>query len=127
MYPANLKREFWTVFGNYMKPVLGSSMQKVNWINYKTGNRNVVFKIYFTANEATVEVVLSQSAKQLLLSLWDHDISFMENEHGNLIITKADVNIFERSTWPQAISFLKNSLIKLDEFWVNHKDFFGMG
>jgi hypothetical protein len=40
MYPRNeaaqLKKEFWTVFGQYMAPVLSSEGEKISWGNYKT-------------------------------------------------------------------------------------------
>ena len=42
---SKLKTQFWTNFGQYMKPVPGASGLPVNWINYKTGIRNIHFKM----------------------------------------------------------------------------------
>ena len=36
---AQLRKEFWTAFGQYMKPVPTEDGEKVNWINYKTGGQ----------------------------------------------------------------------------------------
>ncbi len=42
---SKLKKEFWTAFGRYMKPVLSADGEKINWINYKTGEKDIVFKM----------------------------------------------------------------------------------
>ncbi len=35
-----------------------------------------------------------------------------------------DVSIFKEEDWPEIIRFLKNNLLKLDEFWEDVKDAF---
>ena len=41
-----LKQEFWTSFGLYMNPVLSSEGEKINWVNYKTGEKGIRFKMH---------------------------------------------------------------------------------
>jgi hypothetical protein len=42
---AQLRKEFWTVFGQYMSPILSAAGEKISWINYKTGVKGVQFKM----------------------------------------------------------------------------------
>ena len=42
---AQLRQEFWTAFGQYMAPVLSSEGERVNWVNYKTGEKNIAFRM----------------------------------------------------------------------------------
>ena len=42
---SQLRKEFWTAFGTYMKPVPSAEGEKVNWLNYKTGEKDVFFKM----------------------------------------------------------------------------------
>ncbi len=51
---ANLKREFWTVFGQYMRPVLSADGEQINWVNYKTGEKHVFFKCEADSKAARV-------------------------------------------------------------------------
>ncbi|MGN6618356.1 MAG: DUF4268 domain-containing protein, partial [Ilyomonas sp.] len=42
---SQLRQEFWTVFGQYMLPVLSSEGMKISWTNYKTGEKNIYFRM----------------------------------------------------------------------------------
>ena len=42
---ARLRQQFWISFGQYMKPVPSASGSTVNWTNYKTGVKNIFFKM----------------------------------------------------------------------------------
>ena len=42
---SQLKKEFWTAFGLYMKPVPFAEGEKNNWVNYKTGEKHLAFRM----------------------------------------------------------------------------------
>src|ERR1700743_2612819 len=52
------KQAFWTAFGRYMKPILSADGEEVSWLNYKTGNRQVSFKMDVESQEAQLSVVV---------------------------------------------------------------------
>ena len=60
---SQLRKEFWTAFGLYMKPVPSSEGEKINWINYKTGEKNVIFKMDASNKEATIAIELTHQDK----------------------------------------------------------------
>ena len=50
---SQLKQEFWTSFGQYMSPVLSAEGEKLNWINYKTGEKDIFFKMKANNKKST--------------------------------------------------------------------------
>src|SRR5215207_11532687 len=56
---ARLKEQFWTSFGIYMAPVLSATGEKINWINYKTGVKDIAFRMEAGSEKATVSIELS--------------------------------------------------------------------
>ena len=45
-HASQLRKEFWTVFGQYMSPINSYEGEKINWINYKTGVKGLQFKMH---------------------------------------------------------------------------------
>ena len=56
---SKLKTQFWTSFGQYMKPVPGASGLPANWINYKTGIRHIHFKMDADNTRAVITIEIS--------------------------------------------------------------------
>ncbi len=61
---SKLKTQFWTSFGQYMKPVPGASGLPVNWINYKTGIRNIHFKTDADNTRAVIAIEISHPQEE---------------------------------------------------------------
>ena len=142
---STIKQNFWTSFGLYMSPVPSATLQKVNWVNYKTGIKGIVFKMDADKNIAivSIEVFLKDTMLQhqyfeifnnfklqfehIAGKDWcfncDH---FVENKGNvsNISVTLKNVNIFRKEDWPTIISFLKKQLISLDAFWAAYKPAF---
>ncbi len=38
---SQLRKDFWTAFGLYMRPIPSAEGDKINWINYKTGEKDI--------------------------------------------------------------------------------------
>ncbi|MBL7745240.1 MAG: DUF4268 domain-containing protein [Chitinophagaceae bacterium] len=135
---SQVRKKFWTTFGQYMRPVTGADGEKKNWLNYKTGIRHIYFRMVAGKDYASVAIELQQTDSALqdhyfnqLLSMknvleqmtgevWDWQ-SQITDENGNVISriskTVEGVNIFNETDWPRIISFLKPRMIALDEFW----------
>ena len=135
---ALLKEEFWTAFGRYMSPVLSADETKVNWINYKTGEKHVQFKMHADGNKAVIGIEISNPDIEFQRLYFDQ-FKLMENilnaslkeewtwilhyidENGKVIsrISKdlQPISVFNKNDWPQLISFFKPRIIALDKFW----------
>jgi hypothetical protein len=137
-----LRQQFWTAFGLYMQPILGAEGEKVNWINYKTGEKDIYFRMQAEVDHAAIAIELAHkntSLQQLYfeqLQQWEHLLQstvgeawewqlLMENEYGKTVsriyTSIPDVNVFRREDWPTLISFFKPRIIALDAFWSEVK------
>jgi hypothetical protein len=139
---AELRKQFWTAFGQYMAPVLSAENEKINWINYKTGIKGLQFKMDATDNKAWIAIEINhpdllqqQILFEKLLELrnvfsdslqenWTW-LLHSENEHGKIVskifTEKNGVSLMRREDWPALISFFKPRIIALDEFWSTVK------
>lgn len=135
---SNIKKDFWTSFGMYMKPVKNAEGVSINWVNYKTGVRHIYFRMDADKTKASVAIELKHSSENLRLDVF-RKFEFLKKEFENtmqedwqwqpvfydedgasasrLIVWLNTVNIFNKEDWPQIISFLKQRIIKLDAFW----------
>ncbi|MEO5967207.1 MAG: DUF4268 domain-containing protein [Ferruginibacter sp.] len=135
---SKIQAEFWTTFGLYMRPVPGVHGERVNWINYKTHIKHLSFNLLFTDNFASLKIIFAHPEL-------DKQISFLKTFYifkselksfpQPLILSKGfsisepttiecvlnNVNIFNKETWPAAITFLKETMVQLDVFWQNNK------
>jgi hypothetical protein len=142
---SQLRETFWTALGQYMTPVLSSDGEMINWLNYRTGEKNIQFKLKADTRSASIGIEISHSdpgiqqlyyeqflqLKNLLTQIlgeeWTWGLHIPE-ENGKLVsrIYKElhDINLFNKQDWPTLISFFKPRLIALDQFWNEGKYFF---
>lgn len=139
---SQLRQEFWTAFGQYMQPILSAEGEKVNWINYKTGEKHIYFKMQADNKKASIGIELSHpdlGVQQLYFEQFQELGRFLVAETGEewdwllhtyddtgrqvsrIGTTLAPINIFKRDDWPALISFFKPRIIALDAFWSNVK------
>lgn len=139
---AQLRQEFWTVFGQYMRPVFSAEGEKINWINYKTGEKNISFRMHADNKKAIIAIELNHKDKDLQQIYFEQFLQFKNlftdvmnekwnwqlhayDEHEKTISRifkeKTEVSIFQKKDWPELISFLKPRIIALDEFWSQVK------
>ena len=138
-----IKSLFWTRFGQYMKPIPSSWKEKVNWVNYKTGIKDIYFRMNVDAQKAVISIditiddaiiraiVFEQFTKMksmLEMSsqnqwIWQEEVF---NEFGfpyaRIYQEQLNVNVFKQEDWPSIISFLKQRIVALDNFWADAKD-----
>jgi hypothetical protein len=141
---SKIKAQFWTSFGQYMKPISGSSGLPVNWINYKTGIKHIHFKMDADNKKAVIAIEISHPQEQQRLHYYNHFLSIkkllesttgftwqwnetMETEHKVISCISQqldDIKVLNQANWPAIISFLKTRIIALDAFWELVKDGF---
>ena len=62
---SQLRQEFWTAFGQYLLPLLSSEGEKVNWINYKTGEKGIHFRMEADNKKASIAIELSHKDEDI--------------------------------------------------------------
>lgn len=142
---ALLKEEFWTIFGQYMAPVPSSDGEKINWVNFKTGIRDIHFRMNADNKKAWISIELTHKDKGLRHIYFEQLAEFRKLLHSNLnedwiwlmddmnkngqsysrVFTEMTcISIFKKEDWPALISFFKPRITALDEFWSNVKYIF---
>ena len=128
-----------------MSPVLSADDEQVNWLNYKTGEKNIYFRMQADNKNASIAIELThkdvglqalyfeqfQQLRSLLHDALQEEWIWRlhtQDEHGKTVskiyIEKENVNIFRQEDWPEIISFFKPRIISLDAFWSNTKHIF---
>ena len=128
-----------------MRPLPGADGMAVNWLNYKTGIRQLYFRMDVGKKQASVAIEMRHSdldeqeevfKKFMALKMlfdeidgddWDWELHNVDEDGKTVsrIITRLEgVNIFNEADWPSIISFLKPGLIAVDQFWHLAKDHF---
>ena len=139
---SQLRQEFWTAFGQYMSPVLSSEGEKINWINYKTGEKDIYFRMNADNKKASIGIELTHKdtgIQELYFEQFEQLKKLLENaleekwiwhshicdEHGKIIsriyTEISDVSVFKRENWAQLITFFKPRMMALDAFWSTAK------
>jgi hypothetical protein len=136
-----MKQEFWTVFGKYMGPVRSSEGLRVNWINYKTGIKDVYFRMETLPDAAVIGISIEHSDAgirelffeqflELKVMLhdameeewdWQRDVLVNGKMISRIIKDLPNTSVFNKDQWPELISFFKPRIIALDGFWENAK------
>ena len=140
---SQVRRNFWTSFGQYMKPIRSAEGETVNWLNYKTGVRHLYFRMDAEKKMSSVAIEISHpdadqrafyynqlSAMKTMLETetaepwnWEPDVYDEDGRQiSRIIIRLPDVNVYNNAHWPQIISFLKPRIIALDRFWATARD-----
>ncbi len=142
---SKIRQKFWTSFGQYMKPVPRENDEAVNWLNYKTGIKDVYFRMDAGKGNAVIAIEITNAdntartqyyeqftaLKKLLEQYtgepwqWQPDY---DKETGATISriskTIGNVSVMNETDWPAIIAFLKPRIIALDAFWQAVKDGF---
>lgn len=138
---ARLKKEFWTILGKYLAPIPSSDEEKVNWMNYKTGEKDIYFRMNADTKKASISIELTHKDPVIQEFYYSHFISlkpvFEEfagswkwkllklDSNGQLVSIicreKTGLNILKKEDWPELITFFKTNIIALDKFWNSVK------
>ncbi len=132
-----MRQEFWRVFGQYMSPIASSEGERINWVNYKTGEKNILIRTKAEGKKAEVAMELSHPdplIQQIYFEHFEKLRTIFEDTAGGdwnwlqhiqeedrtvskISVTLEGASIMRKEDWPALISFFKPRLIALDEFW----------
>ncbi|MBO2010548.1 DUF4268 domain-containing protein [Hymenobacter negativus] len=137
---TQLRQAFWTTLGQYMAPVPSAEGDTTNWINYKTGLKNVYFRMQADNRRASIGIELTHPDAGIRELFWEQFLELRTLLHETLGETwtweaeaidahgqqfsriykdLAPANLFDRASWPALISFFKPRLVALDTFWAD--------
>lgn len=137
---SQLRQAFWTVFGQYMMPVLSAEGLKANWINYNTGFKYLYFRMRADKKTASIAIEITHPDTEMQELIFEQftvhktllEETLGEEWHWDLHTTDENgrtisriyqeilnVSVFNRDDWPTLISFFKPRIIALDTFWSN--------
>ncbi|MBA3901942.1 MAG: DUF4268 domain-containing protein, partial [Bacteroidetes bacterium] len=131
---SQTKHSFWIVFGRYMAPNTSSEGLKVNWINYKTGFKNLHFKMEADTKKASISIEITHPEVEVQAMFYEYFLELKQifrqmigewkweqqihDEYGRTISRISTeiipVNVMDKNDWPQIISFFKPRIIALD-------------
>jgi|ERR1044071_311994 hypothetical protein len=129
-----IKQEFWTIFGKYMSPIRSSEGLRVNWINYKTGIKDVYFRMETLNDSATIGISLEHKDAGIRELFFEQFIELKlmlhealeeawewRPESSKIMKELPNTSVFNKDQWPELIQFFKPRIIALDSFWENAK------
>jgi len=137
-----LTQQFWTSFGQYIAPVLSAEGEKINWINYKTGQKDISFNMMADSKGAKIAIVLKHKDPLLQILFFNKLLKLKSNLHlvtgeewqwqlhtvdqygkttSEIYLSLQQVNVFNKADWPAIISYFKDRIIALDRFWCEYK------
>jgi hypothetical protein len=135
---SRLRQEFWTSFGQYMLPIPSAEGEKVAWLNYKTGEKNIYFRMQADNKKASIAIEIThpdtglqdlyfeqfKELKTILHNTLGEEwiwVLHTTDEYGKIIsriyTELRGVSVFKKEDWPGLISFFKPRIIALDKFW----------
>ena len=137
-----INQQFWTSFGLYLAPVLSTEGEKINWVNYKTGQKGIRFIMAADMQAAKISITLSHKDAgeqqacfekfvqlkkifhQIMGEEWKwrlHTADAFGKTISEIYTTLDKVNVLNKAHWHDIISFLKQRMIALDIFWCEYK------
>jgi len=142
---SKIRQDFWTVFGQYMKPVPSAQGFRINWQNYKTGIKDVYFRMKTERDFVSIGIEITHRDEEMqqlyfeqfeefrklldaeLQESWDWELHQFD-DLGKIVSriqkVKKGLNVYDQNDWPEIITFLKPRVIALDAFWANIKPAF---
>ena len=141
----NLNKEFYTALGLMMQGAVSEFRPKVRWTNYRTNvkdifvrleadNKGARFFIDFQHKDAEVRSLVWEQLSELKILLqaelgenliW-HECYYKEDgsEISRVELRLDRGSLYDKTSWPELLGFLKSSLISFDSFWANCFDIF---
>jgi len=135
---SKLRKEFWVIFGRLIKPQLSAEGERINWVNYKTGVKDVYFRMDANNKMASIGIEIVHADLELQELYFDQFKDFKDffahtmkeewtwalhayNANGakvSRVYTELDgVSVFKQDDWSRIISFFKTRMVRLDQFW----------
>jgi hypothetical protein len=140
-----LNTDFYTALGLMMQGSYSELSKKTRWTNYRTNvkdifvrldadNKGASFCLDFQQKDAEVRALFWEQLgelKKLLQSelgnnsIWHESFYKEDGSQISRVELRFDKgSLYDKSTWPEMLEFLKESLLAFDRFWTNCFDIF---
>ena len=73
---ARMRKGFWTSLGLFMKPILSSEYESINWVNYNTSVKGIEFKLVANQREAFIILEIKTKDIEIKNLLYDQLLEF---------------------------------------------------
>ena len=142
---AAIKKEFWLKLAQQLEHRKSAFGKRINWVNYKTGVRDIYFRMQVDKKEAFISINIEHDDIGIQELFYEQFLEFKSYLHNilgeewnwelyatdtlgrtvsRISKTLTDVNIFNKKDWDKLVSFLQPRIVLLDEFWFDAKDNF---
>ena len=144
-FVKNTKTEFWTSFGKYMRKYKGFEYKRVRWVNYRTGVKDVYFRLEATHEKATFSIDIQHKdddirelyyeqfleLKAALHSSLEMELEWIPLAYDEIGWPKCQlkdelegVSIFNKDDWGSIFQFFEKRMVATHLFWVDFKEVF---
>lgn len=135
------KQAFWNALKESMAQNKTADKKRNNWMNYRTGVKNMRINFFADENEAAVNLDFEHKdsgIRELQIEQLEECRKVLENtfapmilewhlhfvrENGKVIsrvrTTPLPSNILNEAEWPKTIDYLKEGMLKMDAFWCD--------
>jgi hypothetical protein len=141
-----ISQDFWTSFGVFMRKHPHTHHHKSKWLNYRTGVKDVYFRLEADKEEARICIDIQHNDAGIRELYYEqftelrnvlHDAIGMEmiwiprfthpstgKQMSRLYLEKTGLNMFNRADWGPLFLFFEGHYVALDEFWSDFKGVF---
>lgn len=140
-----LRVDFWTAFGVYMRQHVSLIGPKQKWVNYNTGVKGVFFRLEADAKAVRVAISLEHDDPGIralfyaqfeemrryldtetgLDWTWEDDLVNTEGKHiARIQREQLGLSLYNRNDWREMFAFLEASIVPLDSVWADCNEVF---
>jgi hypothetical protein len=140
-----LNTDFYTALGAMMQGDYSATGRRIKWTNYRTGvkdayvrmeadNKGARFGLEFQHADAEIRYLFWEQLEELKALMesemgdalvWHRDFYKPDGTHVCRVEQRLDDgNLYDKSTWPVLLVFLKENLLAFDRFWANAAEVF---
>ena len=135
---------FYTLYGTYMRRHQPQAEGARQWLNYRTGVKNIFFRVEAKSREALASIELQhpdEGVRQLFLAQFAEFKKALESHTGPLIWEEnytlengrtvsriyqqqKGVSLYKEDDWHQIFPFFEKYLLGFDAFWADFREAF---
>ena len=139
-----LNERFYTLFGTYMRRHQPQAEEARQWLNYRTGVKNIFFRVEATGKAALASIDLQhpdEGVRQLFYEQFQEFQKALESHTGPLIWDQAyslnngrvisriyqkqeGISLYREEDWHQIFPFFEKYLLGFDAFWADFREAF---
>lgn len=140
-----LRIDFWTAFGVYMRQHTSLMGEKQKWVNYHTGVKGIFFRLEADAKSVGVAISLEhddpglralfyaqfEELQQYLTAetglewTWEPEFQMQDGKQvARIYIEQRGVSLYNRQDWHAMFAFLEAAIVPLDSVWTDCNEVF---